>query len=275
MARFYFTPPPDLGDIQKDIVPSLDNTYTIGTSDKRWQEVYIGPGTIYITDDITGDDAELTVSDGVLQIDGANQLNVGQLKFVDNTIESTTSDINIQIGEVLDTGNIVVNRSVVIAPNKTLTFGDGTEQTTAYIPLEEVSYTVQGGTDGTQPTFTGDPLFTGTYVKNGANQVHFQIQVDMDNITSFGTGQYYVTLPFASKYPYTFRDGCVHDASASGRSYQISGHVSAGSDVLRLEATNVTGQSIYDIPFTATTPITLTTDDNFHLAGNYIAEPVI
>lgn len=94
----------------------------------------------------------------------------------------------------------------------------------------------------------------------------------MDNITNFGTGQYYVKLPFAAKYAYTFRDGCVHDSSAGNRSYQISGHVSAGSDVLQLEATDVTGQAIFDVPFTPTFPITLTTADNFHIAGNYIAD---
>lgn len=271
MARFS-SDPVNINNITGDIIPSEDNVFTLGSAEKRWAEFFIGPGTIYITDNVTGDDAEITVSDGVLKIDGANQLQVGQLRFVDNTIKSETPDIDIQIGETSATGDIVLNRDVIIAANKSITFDDGTEQTTAYIPLEEISYTVQGGTDGTQPTFTGDPLFTGNYIKNGANQVHFEIQVDMDNITSFGTGQYYVTLPFAAKYAYTFRDGCVHDSSAGDRSYQISGHVSAGSDFLQLEATDVTGQAIFDVPFTPTFPITLTTADNFHLAGNYIAD---
>jgi hypothetical protein len=76
--------------------------------------------------------------------------------------------------------------------------------------VTETSFTVNGGTLGTQPTFNGDPLFSGTYVINGP-MVHFQIQVDMDNITNFGTGQYYVDLPFPAKYSYHFRDACLHD----------------------------------------------------------------
>jgi hypothetical protein len=55
--------------------------------------------------------------------------------------------------------------------------------------VTENSFTVNGGTLGTQPTFDGAPLFSGTYVINGP-MVHFQIQVDMDNILTFGNGQY-------------------------------------------------------------------------------------
>lgn len=164
MARFS-SDPVNINDITGNIIPSEDNVFTLGSAEKRWAEFFIGPGTIYITDNVTGDDAELTVSDGVLKIDGANQLQVGQLRFVDNTIESETPDIDIQIGETSATGELVLNRNVVIAENKSVTFGDGTEQTTAYIPLEEVPYTVQGGTDGTQPTFDGDPLFAVNILK--------------------------------------------------------------------------------------------------------------
>jgi len=60
--------------------------------------------------------------------------------------------------------------------------------------IEENIFVVQGGTTGTQPTFSGNPLFSGSYVKTGP-MVHFRIDVDFDNITSFGTGQYYLDLP--------------------------------------------------------------------------------
>jgi hypothetical protein len=135
----------------------------------------------------------------------------------------------------------------------------------------ETSYEVQGGTDGTQPTFTGDPLFSASYIKMSSNLVHFQIQVDMDNITSFGTGQYYMTLPFTSKYGYKFRDGCLHDFD-TGRTYHISGHVYPNSDQITLYSTDVSGQNLYDFPFAQGEPITLSTADNFHIAGTYICE---
>jgi hypothetical protein len=133
----------------------------------------------------------------------------------------------------------------------------------------ETSFVVNGGTLGTQPTFTGDPLFSGTYVKTGP-LVHFQIQVDMNNITNFGTGQYYVELPFPAKYGYMFREGCLHDIN-TGREYHVSGHVYAGQSQMKLFTTDVSGNRIYDFAFSQGEPITLSTADNFHIAGTYIS----
>ncbi len=127
-------------------------------------------------------------------------------------------------------------------------------------------YAVEGGTTGTQPTFTGDPLFTAQYIRFG-DLVHFDIQVDMDNITSFGTGQYYVTLPFNADSAYMFREGCLHDDN--GRQYHIGGHVAANEKNLYLFTTDRQGNRIFDFPFSQGEPVTLTTADNFHVAGTY------
>jgi hypothetical protein len=131
----------------------------------------------------------------------------------------------------------------------------------------ETSFTVNGGTLGTQPTFTGAPLFSGSYVKTGP-LVHFQIQVDMDNITSFGTGQYYVDLPFDAKYGYQLKAGCLHDIS-TGRQYALGGHVYAGQSQLLLSYTDSNGQ---DAAFDHNSPTTLHTADNFHISGTYITD---
>jgi hypothetical protein len=135
-------------------------------------------------------------------------------------------------------------------------------------PLAEVTYTVTGGTTGTQPTFTGAPLFTGGYIKDGG-LVHFRIDVDFDNITSFGTGQYYLTLPFQSKHNYQLSDGCLHDVSAN-REYPISGHVAAGSNQLFLQSIDAQGSTAFNVDFTYNQPVTLATADNFHVAGTYM-----
>jgi hypothetical protein len=131
----------------------------------------------------------------------------------------------------------------------------------------ETSFTVNGGTLGTQPTFDGAPLFSGTYVKTGP-MVHFQVQVDMDNILTFGTGQYFIDLPFPSKYGYQIKQGCLHDIS-SGKQYAIGGHVYADQSQLALTFTNSAGQ---DEAFDFNSPVTLNVADNFHIAGTYISE---
>ncbi len=94
----------------------------------------------------------------------------------------------------------------------------------------------------------------------------------MDNIEGFGTGQYYLDLPFPSKHEITFRDGCVHDGPPGGKTYHISGQVAAGSDTLTLWSTDKVGSSIEDVAFTATSVFTLTPADSFHIAGTYIAD---
>lgn len=131
-------------------------------------------------------------------------------------------------------------------------------------PASDTIYVPLGGTDTTQPIFAGDPLITGSYTIFG-NLCHFQIDVDFDNITSFGAGQYYLTLPFPADHSFLVRDGCLHDISGNDQ-YSISGHVDAGSNMLKLYSTASNGR---DVPFTYNVPVTLDVADNFHIAGVY------
>ena len=131
------------------------------------------------------------------------------------------------------------------------------------------AYQPNGGTDGTQPIF--DPAdIVGTFTRIG-DLVFFSIEVDFTGVTSFGTGQYYLTLPYASRNELKFANGCLHDAS-TGYEYQIRGGVLAGSNVLKLSTTDRQGNRIYDTPFTHNDPVTLTTADRFHIAGTYEIE---
>jgi hypothetical protein len=133
---------------------------------------------------------------------------------------------------------------------------------------DSIQYEVQGGTiGGTQPTFSGAPLFFAYYTRWG-NMCHFNIFVDFDNITNFGTGQYFLTLPFPVRREIKFGDGCLHQPS-TGREYQMRGGVLDNSNQLLLSTTDVVGQRVFDAPFTSTVPFTLTTADYFHIAGTY------
>lgn len=187
-----------------------------------------------------------------------------------STLEGITIGVNGVPGIINLSAYLGVDLAFSDTEGSGLKFPDDTIQTTAYVETGESSFVVSGGTLGTQPTFTGEPLFSGSYVKVGP-QVHFQIQVDMDNITNFGTGQYYVELPFPAKYGYKFRQGCLHDIS-TGKDYEIGGHVTAGSSTLELSSTDTQSGSVFDIDFTATAPITLSTADNFHISGTYIMQ---
>ncbi len=128
----------------------------------------------------------------------------------------------------------------------------------------DVTYQPQGGALITMPTFNGAPMIYGSYTKIGT-VVYFEIRVEFDNITSFGTGQYYLTLPFPSAHAVHLRNGCLHDFSTSDQ-YAISGHVLGGSNQLYLFSTASNGR---DVPFTHNVPVGLAVEDNFHIAGTY------
>lgn len=132
------------------------------------------------------------------------------------------------------------------------------------ISTEHVDFVPIIGTAGTQLTFNGTPLVTGSYNRIG-NIVHFAIDVDMDNITNFGTGQYYIDLPFPARRNYLLSDGCLHDIS-TGDEYAILGHILAGSNRLTLLSTASNGRQV---PFEHNVPVTLNVADNFHIAGTY------
>lgn len=137
----------------------------------------------------------------------------------------------------------------------------------APLPLE-VTFTVQGGTTGpgaVQPTFSGAPLFIGSYVKTGP-LISFQIQVNFDNILTFGTGQYYLNLPFVSKYAYQFRSGALIDPVID-RQWSISGGVLAGSNMMKLF---YAAPSDRDEAFDYNSPHLLDSSNDFYISGAYI-----
>lgn len=121
---------------------------------------------------------------------------------------------------------------------------------------------------GTGLTFTGTPA-TGYYVKLG-KLVTVQIDVDFDNVTNFGTGQYSLTLPIDSMYHTDVYGGSIHKITNQGIDhYSIKGHLSDNSSSFTIW---VIGSNASDQTFTHQTPVNLDTDDKFHMSFSYICE---
>lgn len=133
------------------------------------------------------------------------------------------------------------------------------------------TWVIEGGTlsedPDDQPEFSGDPLFSGSWVRWG-NMVHFAIDVDFDNITDFGAGQYYLKLPFVCANNMIFSDGCLHDPT-KGNEYAMLAHTNAGTDILELLSITSNGQHN---PFEYGVPVNLDNAGSFHIAGTYIAQ---
>jgi hypothetical protein len=121
---------------------------------------------------------------------------------------------------------------------------------------------------GTGLTFTGTPA-AGYYIKMG-NLVTVQIDVDCTNVTNFGTGQYSITIPVASRYHTDVYGGSVHDVVNQGVDhFSIKGHLTDSSTSMTIWSI---GSSAKDEPFDHNSPFNLTTADKFHMLFTYICE---
>ena len=116
-------------------------------------------------------------------------------------------------------------------------------------------------------TFTGTPT-TGSYIKIG-NFVIVQIDVMYTTVTNFGTGQYSITIPFASKYHTDVYGGSAHDTSPSLHHYSLKGHLTPSSSIMTLWQHAGSSQ---DAPMDFNTPFNAATDDKFHMSFSYICE---
>jgi len=120
---------------------------------------------------------------------------------------------------------------------------------------------------GTGLAFTGTPA-TGSYIKIG-NLVTIQIDVLYTTVTNFGTGQYSLTLPFASKYHTDVYGGSAHDTSPTLTHYSLKGHLTPSSTTMTLW--QHAGSSA-DAPMDFNTPFNALVDDKFHMSFSYICE---
>jgi len=93
-----------------DIIPDLDNDINLGAEDKRFANIYLGYQGLFLADETTDENINITVDGGTLYIDGAQNLRLGELVIENTTLKSETPDLDISIGETDDTGFFYVKR---------------------------------------------------------------------------------------------------------------------------------------------------------------------
>ena len=139
--------PAIFGALTTDLIPSLDNTFVLGTPTKRWKSLQLGPGTLFLEDVITGFQAGLTVSGGTLLIDGADSLRIGNIRLTSTGIESLNSHADITIGNSGDSGYLSTARGIK--------FPDGSVQNSA-IAIGNTGPAGPTGPAGADGTLAGD-----------------------------------------------------------------------------------------------------------------------
>jgi hypothetical protein len=97
-----------------DIIPATDNGVDLGATDKRFANIYLGYEGLFLADQTTDANINITVDEGTLYIDGAQNLTLGNLVIEDTTLKSLTPDLDISIGQTDDTGYFYIKRKAQI-----------------------------------------------------------------------------------------------------------------------------------------------------------------
>jgi hypothetical protein len=131
-----------------NIIPSADNLYFLGNVTNRWANIFLGPGTLYITDSniAANTTAEITVLNGILQVNGAAGLQANLISG------NTTVDL-------VPSGNITLNASgstaeLVVSSTGTAVTGNLTVSGTSDLG-SNANVKITGGSNGQSLTTDG------------------------------------------------------------------------------------------------------------------------
>jgi hypothetical protein len=112
--------------VNGDLLPAIDNAYSLGSVEKRWKSLQLGPGTLWIQDSEVSPPTQvgLTVKSGALLLDNADSLRIGNMRLTATGLTSIIPTSAITLGDNTFT-------SFVELQAQGLKFKDGTTQSTA------------------------------------------------------------------------------------------------------------------------------------------------
>ena len=118
--------------IHGNINPFDNNQFTLGNATNKWSSLHLGPDSLFIEDSTLGTDAELTVDNGVLLINGVAKIEIGNMQMTTTGISlvNPASNANLIVGQTTNTGYLEIDMLGI-------KFKDNTLQTTAAIPLSQ------------------------------------------------------------------------------------------------------------------------------------------
>ena len=117
-----------------NLIPTVDNIYSLGNTTNRWIGAYFGNAGIYLQDTTLGGTGQMSLDNGSMLFDtNITAIQVGSvnaMKLTTDGLITTVASDDIIIGTVGDTGNTAIK-------NAGLKFNDGSVQSTAAIPLTQ------------------------------------------------------------------------------------------------------------------------------------------
>ena len=179
-----------LGDTiaNTNIVPLVTAQNKLGLPTRRWKEIWVASGSIYMQDETLGIDLRMTARDGNFVVDGAAGLEVGEFILNDNQIKIKDPNREIIIGQTIASGSVIFNRPIKVnASSGQPTFNvgrDGRVQIISpQIPAGDIgAFSIIGNSSGLYQPVTSD----GSMVHITGNDG----KLNRFNMDSFGTGSF-------------------------------------------------------------------------------------
>lgn len=172
-------------EVNTDIVPDVDNTRTLGTPSLQWQDVYIGPGSLYVNGKkVIEDDA------GTINVTTDQDQNLSIRTKGTGNLEFVTGGANIQVkanleladGTTLNSaaGNITFDDSIEFSTGNGIDAADIITGTIPSSAIDDSSLSSISGTPNT--TFAVDSDATNhVLLKNNAGELQIRNQADSDD----------------------------------------------------------------------------------------------
>ena len=163
-------------------------TYSLGARLNPWANLYLS-NNVYVTDQTLGFNSILNASNGYFNILGTTGLTVGEFIFSGSNLAIQQSNVNITIGNSVDTGLVLFNRGIAVTNTitGTNTFSVSRQGLVSVLTPKtllttESALSITGTTDGyQQPRAFSGTLLQMTAQPNASGRV---------SIDTYGTGVY-------------------------------------------------------------------------------------
>jgi hypothetical protein len=171
-----------------NIVPLITAQNKLGLPTRRWKEIWVASGSIYMQDETLGIDLRMTARNGNFVIDGAAGLKVGEFTLRDNRILLSNPNRDIIIGQEIASGSVIFNR-----PLQVNTFaGSGSFLVDKSGRTQLIVPNIPAGDIGAF-SIVGNPLNSYQPVTSDGSMVHItgnDGKLNRFNMDSFGTGSF-------------------------------------------------------------------------------------
>ena len=256
-----------------NIIPNANQTYSLGNTTNRWESLWVGSNSVTFTDqNASFPDQTLTVANGVFYItdslDNKLQSNagfqVGNFLLQNNYISLTNATSEFYIGTTIATGNLVINRPIVVYatntisnPTFTVSRNGEVQLFTANIQANKQSLSIVGSSDGsTQSIGLAGRMIHVT----GNDGTPSRIEND-----AFGTGAFAAYIGRSGR-------GTANTPSATQNTDVIARFAALGWGATNFLATNIgSGPPINSIDFVASENYT---DTNAGSKINFYTSPI-